>query len=36
MVNPKYALKMSDFIKELKKRPQFLKASVIKSGMTYT
>ena len=36
MVNPKYALKMSDFIKELKKRPQFLKASVIKSSSKYT
>ena len=33
---PKYAIKMSDFIKELKTRPQFLKASVIKSSSKYT
>ena len=36
MVNPKYALKMSSFIKELKAKPQFLKASVIKCNSAYT
>ena len=36
MVNPKYALKMGDFIKELKKKPQSLKASVIKCNSSYT
>ena len=36
MVNPKYALKMSDFIKELKKKPQYLKSSVIKCNSVYT
>jgi hypothetical protein len=36
MVNPKYAKKMGDFIKDLKKKPQHLKASVIKCNSSYT
>ena len=36
MVNPKYAIRMSSFIKELKKNPQFLKASVIRCNSSYT
>lgn len=36
MVNPKYTIKMSKFIKNLKKNPQFLKASVITCSSRYT
>lgn len=36
MVNPKYTIKMSKFIKKLKKNPQFLKASVITCSSRYT
>ena len=35
-VNPKYAFRMSNFIKELKTRTQFLKASIIKCNSIYT